>query len=142
MALIVSFQNVTNCDPISDYKVDIWINERHIDGPFLIKHHKRDDGYKPLVASFARTFCNPEWLNAQPTKPLIPKKPRILHNRIRCKICGEVLESRSTHDFQQCECGIFIDGGRDYVRVGGWNGDEDEMNRCIEFLTEYEKEVK
>jgi len=61
VALIISFQNVTNLDEISDYKVDVWINERHIDGPFIVKGHERSKGYKPLVELFAGTFCNPKW---------------------------------------------------------------------------------
>lgn len=41
-------------------------------------------------------------------------------NRARCKKCGDVIESRSVHDFKQCKCGaIFTDGGKDYIRRGG-----------------------
>ena len=40
-------------------------------------------------------------------------------NRARCKKCGDVIESRSVHDFRQCKCGaIFTDGGKDYIRRG------------------------
>lgn len=56
----------------------------------------------------------------------------IKRNAIRCKNCGDVIESRHTHDFQQCCCGhCYVDGGHSYVRVGGTMDD-------IEFLTEYE----
>jgi hypothetical protein len=50
-----------------------------------------------------------------------------------------VLESRFTHDFQQCKCGIFVDGGGSYVRIGGWKNGK-TMEDCIEVLTEYEKD--
>lgn len=40
-------------------------------------------------------------------------------NRIRCKKCGTVLESKHVHDFQSCKCGNFVDGGLDYQRYGG-----------------------
>lgn len=57
----------------------------------------------------------------------------IKRNAIRCKICGDIIESRSTHDFQQCSCGAtFVDGGHEYVRIGG------ELDN-IEILTEYEE---
>lgn len=44
---------------------------------------------------------------------------RILHNRIQCNHCGEVIESRYRHDFVSCRCGICcVDGGTDYLRRG------------------------
>ena len=52
---------------------------------------------------------------------------KILRNAIRCKNCGEVIESKSRHDFVECKCfresggttGVFVDGGHDYLRRGG-----------------------
>jgi hypothetical protein len=49
----------------------------------------------------------------------------ILRNAVRCKKCDTVLESKHRHDFVQCPCGVFVDGGRDYLR-GGWPGGEYE----------------
>ena len=50
---------------------------------------------------------------------------KIYANRVRCKKCGEVIESRSVHDFKQCRCGaVYTDGGLDYIRRGG---DPDQM---------------
>ena len=42
-------------------------------------------------------------------------------NKIKCSQCGEILESKFRHDFQQCQCSneTFIDGGNDYCRCGG-----------------------
>lgn len=40
--------------------------------------------------------------------------------RIRCRKCGNILQSKYRHDFQMCKCGsCYIDGGNDYCRVGG-----------------------
>lgn len=40
-------------------------------------------------------------------------------NQIQCKHCGDVITSRSVHDFQKCSCGaVFVDGGEDYQRIG------------------------
>lgn len=42
-----------------------------------------------------------------------------MRNRARCRICGDVIESKYRHDFVSCKGGhIFIDGGRDYRRAG------------------------
>lgn len=39
--------------------------------------------------------------------------------KIRCLKCNTILESKYRHDFQECECGNFVDGGNDYMRIGG-----------------------
>jgi len=40
--------------------------------------------------------------------------------KIRCKICNDIIESLYRHDFVRCSCkAIFIDGGTDYIRIGG-----------------------
>ena len=55
----------------------------------------------------------------------------ISRNAIRCKKCGDVIESQSIHDFQECSCGsCFVDGGHEYCRIGGNMED-------IDVLTEY-----
>lgn len=44
----------------------------------------------------------------------------IKHNRIRCRKCGDTIESFSVHDFKSCKCGVvFVDGGHEYMRRGG-----------------------
>ena len=41
-------------------------------------------------------------------------------NRIKCAKCGDIIESKSVHDFKECKCGsIFVDGGHQYGRWGG-----------------------
>ena len=45
---------------------------------------------------------------------------RILVNRIQCNKCKDIIESRSTHDFNFCSCGaVAVDGGKDYLRRCG-----------------------
>ena len=45
------------------------------------------------------------------------KKQKIIKNSIRCKSCGDILESKHVHDFVQCSCGACAaDGGKDYLR--------------------------
>ena len=51
-------------------------------------------------------------------------KTKIIKNSIRCKKCGEVLESKTRHDFVCCSCfresdgreGVACDGGHSYLR--------------------------
>jgi len=53
MALVVSFQNISGLADVSDYKVDVWINDTHIAGPYRVKQHRRADGWQKLVKQFA-----------------------------------------------------------------------------------------
>ena len=41
--------------------------------------------------------------------------------KIRCRECDMILESKHRHDFQKCNCPneSFVDGGNDYLRIGG-----------------------
>lgn len=42
---------------------------------------------------------------------------KILKNCIQCKQCGDMIESKSTHDFVTCSCGACsVDGGLEYLR--------------------------
>lgn len=41
-------------------------------------------------------------------------------NAVKCSSCGDTIYSRARHDYRSCSCdSIFIDGGFDYVRLGG-----------------------
>jgi len=54
---------------------------------------------------------------------------RIVHNKIGCMNCGDVIESMHVHDWVACSCfkneegnqGVFVDGGKEYLRRGGSN---------------------
>ena len=40
-------------------------------------------------------------------------------NKIKCKLCNDVIESFDRHDFKYCKCGeCFVDGGHVYWRCG------------------------
>lgn len=44
----------------------------------------------------------------------------ILINKIKCRKCGDVIESKSVHDFKSCKCGaVSVDGGHCYLRRCG-----------------------
>jgi hypothetical protein len=41
-------------------------------------------------------------------------------SKLKCRKCGDVIESKYRHDFVWCKCkSIFVDGGNDYLRCGG-----------------------
>jgi hypothetical protein len=45
------------------------------------------------------------------------RRPVVLRNRARCRLCGVTLESTHPHDYKKCRCGnLSVDGGLDYVR--------------------------
>jgi len=48
--------------------------------------------------------------------------PKILINKAQCLVCGDIVESRSRHDFRYCSCeAMFVDGGKEYLRRGAKN---------------------
>jgi hypothetical protein len=47
--------------------------------------------------------------------------------RVRCRKCGDVIQSRHVHDFVLCTCRkIFVDGGSEYLRCGWPPGERSE----------------
>lgn len=54
---------------------------------------------------------------------------KLIRNRCKCKKCGDVIESKSVHDFVRCKCGACsTDGGLDYIHR---SGDCEEMDEWI-----------
>lgn len=54
---------------------------------------------------------------------------KILVNKIKCKKCGDVIESVTVHDFKSCKCGaVAVDGGHDYLRRVGELDDMEDMS--------------
>lgn len=52
----------------------------------------------------------------------------IIRNRIRCRACGDTIESLHVHDFKWCSCGkVAVDGGTDYLKRVGELGDIEEL---------------
>lgn len=58
---------------------------------------------------------------------------KILVNKIQCKKCKDIIESKYVHDFKWCKCkSIAVDGGLEYLRRIG------NFEDIIE-LSEFEK---
>jgi hypothetical protein len=42
---------------------------------------------------------------------------KIIENKIKCKHCGDIIESTHVHDYKRCKCGkVAVDGGHYYLR--------------------------
>lgn len=54
---------------------------------------------------------------------------KIIRNRIKCKHCGDIIESISVHDFKFCSCGkAAVVGGKCYLKRTSNPNDLDELS--------------
>ena len=61
------------------------------------------------------------------------KKMKLTKNAIKCLKCGDIIESTHRHDWVQCSCGAcYVDGGHDYMRIGGNREDWEDMSEWEE----------
>lgn len=57
----------------------------------------------------------------------------IVKNAIRCKHCGDIIESTYRHDFKFCSCRhCAVDGGLDYLRRDGGPDDWEDLSEFKE----------
>ena len=62
------------------------------------------------------------------------KKIRV--NKIKCRKCGNIIESTSVHDFRFCSCGACaVDGGIEYLKRVGEHEDWEELSEFDEART-------
>jgi hypothetical protein len=67
----------------------------------------------------------------------IEPSAKLTRNAVRCKRCGDVIESKSTHDAVKCSCGACaVDGGLEYLRRLGHPDDYEELR---EYSTAWRK---
>ena len=58
---------------------------------------------------------------------------KIIRNRIKCKHCGDIIESTSIHDFRFCSCGkVAVDGRKYYLKRTGNPNDWEELSDYID----------
>lgn len=59
---------------------------------------------------------------------------RIVRNAIRCKHCGDVIASRTVHEYVRCSCGtVAVDGGLEYLRRSFRNKPEEDFEELSEY---------
>ena len=57
------------------------------------------------------------------------KKEEIISNKIKCKKCGDIIESKSTNDYKRCSCGaVAVESGVDYLKRVGNEADYKELS--------------
>ena len=57
------------------------------------------------------------------------KKEEIISNKIKCKKCGDIKESKSTNDYKRSSCGsVAVDGGKDYLKRIGTEEEYEELS--------------
>ena len=65
-------------------------------------------------------------------------RSKIITNKIKCKSCKDIIESKHRHDYRTCKCGkVSVDGGKDYLRRG-FSGTQD-ANKAYEDLSKMEE---
>lgn len=58
------------------------------------------------------------------------KKEEIISNKIKCKKCGDIIESKSTNDYKKCSCGaVAVCGGKDSLKRIGSEEDYEELSK-------------
>jgi hypothetical protein len=68
-------------------------------------------------------------MDVEEAKITVPIPNKILYNAIRCRRCGDVIESKHVHDFKMCKCGrVGVDGGHEYLRRIGPIVDAEELS--------------
>ena len=62
----------------------------------------------------------------------------VVINKAQCKLCGDIIESKSRHDYVRCGCGeIAVDGGTEYRKRSA-----KDLSNIIELSEVYQEEVK
>lgn len=57
------------------------------------------------------------------------KKQIIKVNKIKCKKCGNIIESKTTNDLKRCSCGaVAVDGGKKYLKRIGNDEEYEELS--------------
>ena len=58
----------------------------------------------------------------------------IIHNKIKCLKCGDIIESIHVHDYKTCSCGACsVDGGHEYLRRCGDRNDWEELSEVKQY---------
>lgn len=56
-------------------------------------------------------------------------KEEIIINKIKCKKCGDIIESKTVNNLKRCSCGVVaVDGGKDYLKRIGNKEDYEELS--------------
>jgi hypoxanthine phosphoribosyltransferase len=77
---------------------------------------KKDTAYRPNY--FIKAYPKEQWIVFPYEK--LEKVVKIVTNKIKCRKCGNVIESKNKNDFKRCKCGaVAVYGGHDYLKRNG-----------------------
>lgn len=69
----------------------------------------------------------------QEIKDYYNKVENNLGNKIQCKYCKDIIESKKCHDLKRCSCGkVAVDGGTEYMRIIGNKDDYIDLSMINE----------
>ena len=101
------------------------------------KKEGRCSGIHTLDRRMCELPCNDPLCERHIRSEFMDKK-KIYRNKIRCKKCGDIIESKFRHDFVQCSCGaVSVDGGTDYL-ARSFPGNLENPEEAYEELSEWE----
>lgn len=61
----------------------------------------------------------------------------IVCNKIQCKKCGEIIESKTVHDYKMCKCKtVAVDGGKQYLKREFPSGRPEDWYEELSIYTE------
>ena len=65
---------------------------------------------------------------------------KIKLNRIKCKLCEDIITSEYTHDFKWCKChSVAVDGGNSYMKRCGELDNMENLSEWEEINNEENK---
>ena len=69
----------------------------------------------------------------QEIKDYYNKVENNLSNKIQCKCCKDIIESKTCYDLKRCSCGkVAVDGGAEYMRIIGNKNDYIDLSTVNE----------
>lgn len=69
----------------------------------------------------------------QELKDYYNKVENNLSNKIQCKYCKDIIESKECYDLKRCSCGkVAVDGGAEYMRIIGNKDDYIDLSTVNE----------
>ena len=76
-----------------------------------------------------------EYMSNYVHKTKKPTKRKTVLNMAKCLKCGDIIESRHTHDYVVCSCGnLAVDGGKDYCKRNFRDGENSwiDLSQTVE----------
>lgn len=83
------------------------------------------------AANFFQSEMDPicKWRTGDNGSNAQERYPKLTRNAARCLRCGDVIESKATHEWVRCSCGaVGVDGGLNYQRRTGFESDMKELS--------------